>query len=128
MEKTKILKSELLPAMQTILQEYKDKTHKAQNSTCSLCKLYVHNKCCSCPMKVFNDYENNFPCINRLCRPMSCYPFTDNDNSNLLAVIAFYEKAIAKVEKMTEEELNKENAFNFLIKIDEKVAKKYEIL
>jgi hypothetical protein len=120
-----IEKFQLLPAMKTILQEYKDLTHRASTDHCKLCELYIYNYCLSCPMKVFGD-DDYYPCMARKCEPLSCYSSL-KDEPELKAVIEFYEKAIKRVKSMTEEELNKKDAFDFLIKIDKEVAEKYSI-
>ena len=43
------------------------------------------------------------------------------------AVIEFYEEVIKVVKTMTSKQMNKDNAFNFLIDIDNNVAKKYKL-
>jgi hypothetical protein len=127
MKKT-IKKSELLPAMETILQEYKDKTHDVNANTCKLCLLYYGSlpHCISCPMKVFGkNTDKAFSCMERKCDPVRCDSFLRS--KRLQRVIEFYEKTIEGVKLMTYKQLNKKDAFNFLIKNDEEVAKKYHI-
>jgi hypothetical protein len=77
----------------------------------------------------YEKYKNVYPCMKRKCEPVDCenggiYGST-KDSNELLAVIDFYKEAISIVKNMTSEELNKKNAFKFLIKIDKVVAKKY---
>ena len=59
-----------------------------------------------------------------LGEPIDCYYATEETNE-LKAVIELYKRAIKKVDSMTSEELNKRNAFRFLIKMDEEVAKEF---
>ena len=62
--------------------------------------------------------------MNRKCAPVDCdAPIV---REYLERVIEFYEAVIKKTARMTAKELNTEEAFKFLVKIDEKVAKKYE--
>jgi hypothetical protein len=130
--KTSIKKSELLPAMKKILQEYKNVSHKKRVTSCKLCKLYYvcYGNCSICPMTVFNiTGYSQFYCTNRQCRPVDCEIFYHKGITypEIERVIKFYKKAIERVESMTEEQLNKENAFKFLIDIDKEVAEKYSI-
>jgi hypothetical protein len=66
--------------------------------------------------------------MKRKCEPVDCDGYVTNDSNELLAVIDFYKEVISTVRNMTSEELNKKNAFKFLIKIDKKVAKKYSLV
>lgn len=125
-------KSELLEAMEAVLAQYKNNTHEC-NLTCSLCKLYftLKNSCPNCPMTVFKSYKGSLPCLYRKCEPIHCSPVNQNlselKKTKLLAVMEFYEKAIERIKLMTYEEVNKANAFKFLIDIDNEVAQKYQI-
>jgi len=63
--------------------------------------------------------------MNRRCEPVDCNKsYIDNEYN---AVIEFYEKAIKKIEKMSNIDLKKESTFKFLIAIDDKVAEKYDL-
>jgi hypothetical protein len=126
-------KAELLKAMKQILKEYKRNIHIASVAICPLCLLYnkdddkkhIGHECRLCPMHVFHKYSFDlYFCLYRKCEPINCNKNTKNTNE-LKAVIDFYKEAIATVQKMTEEQLNKPRSFSFLIKIDKLVAKKY---
>jgi hypothetical protein len=126
-----IEKGKLLWAMKMILREYKKNEHKALIDHCGLCRLYNrYNKeykkheCELCPMYVFYVTDCTYPCMRRKCEPIDCYYATE-DTNELKAVIELYKRAIKKVDSMTSEELNKRNAFKFLIKMDEEVAKEF---
>jgi hypothetical protein len=132
--KTTIKKTKLLKAMQTILQEYKEKRHEACVAKCKLCVLYYTNyhqlpdnthSCYKCPMIAFK-VDDDLACLHRRCEPVNCN-FKITTLKKLRAVIKFYEKAIEKVELMTKEQLNEENAFKFLIDIDNEIADNYKI-
>jgi hypothetical protein len=123
-------KKEILRAMRIILREYKNDEHTTSTTDCELCKLFLHKGesiCSLCPMFAFvheND-NNTYSCMNRKCEPVDCSrSYTDNEYN---AVIKFYEKAIKKIEKMSNDDLKKESAFEFLIAIDNKVAEKYDL-
>src|ERR1035437_2496053 len=124
-------KTELLQAMKKILKEYKNVKHSTTLSECSLCQLYYvrlsFNGCRSCPMNIFFEDDNVFPCLNRRCAPVNCDYSTSINNIKIKAVIEFYKKAIAKVAFMKNKELNEKDAFKFLIDIDNKAADKYEL-
>jgi hypothetical protein len=127
-----IEKGKLLSAMKMILREYKKNEHEAAVTRCKLCLLYNRyrkeykkHECELCPMYVFYDTDCiYYPCMKRYCEPIDCYYATE-DTNDLKAVIEFYKRAIKKVDSMTSEELNKRNAFKFLIKMDEEVAKEF---
>ena len=118
----KIKKGELIKAMQAVLVEYENNTHKC-DLTCPLCRLYFHlNReisCKECLMFVFHPHAS-LSCLYRKCEPISS---NEKNNINKLeAVKEFYKKAITKVKSMSYIEMNKPNAFKFLIKIDKEVA------
>ena len=128
--------TKLISAMETILQEYKERNHSTFTDNCSLCHLYREFFTCNikCPMCIFlglgGDYTH--PCMNRRCEPVNCYNSLRSIkiselNTKLNAVIEFYKKAIKKIKKMTDEELERKDAFNFLIKLDNKIADKYSL-
>ena len=122
----KIKKTELLKACETILQEYKDKTHEAVCSKCSLCKLYYHysgniRPCPQCPMRVFA-LRGAVGCNQRRCSPVFS---RECSNVQQQSVIEFYKLFIKKLIKMTDKEINKPKAFIFLREIDEMIANKY---
>lgn len=138
--KTPITKAKLISAMEKILQEYKKQTHSTMMDNCSLCRLYrtsQYDCMTSCPMYVFWDLSDNcsHPCMNRRCEPMNCHPFDyeaknlkiSKLNTKLNAVQEFYKEAIKKIKKMSNEEIKADNAFDFLIKLDKKVANKYRL-
>ncbi len=129
-------KTVLLEAMQTILQEYKDKTHWVSNERCSLCKLFYNDnemndkkECGKCPMTTFK-ININYGCMLRKCHPYDfrCYKIECNfiiDEPQYQAVMEFYIIAIQKIRLMTYKKINKANAFKFLIDIDNEIADKY---
>ena len=122
-------KNEILKAMRTILQEYKNDEHSTSTTDCKLCKLFLYKSspmCSLCPMFAFVHLDNNtYCCMNRRCEPVDCNKsYIDNEYN---AVIEFYEKAIKKIEKMSNIDLKKESTFKFLIAIDDKVAEKYDL-
>jgi hypothetical protein len=132
-----IKKLELLNAMRGILYDYENNKHRSTLDSCKLCRLYNRNcpqvhkdhECSLCPMYVFFETRNTiYPCMKRKCEPVDCDGYVTNDSNELLAVIDFYKEVISTVRNMTSEELNKKNAFKFLIKIDKKVAKKYSLV
>jgi hypothetical protein len=129
---TSVTKSQLISAMETILQEYKDRNHSTMAYNCSLCSLYRHDwtGCdTKCPMFTFWDLgdDHDHPCMNRRCRPVNCYSGIKISklNTKLNAVQEFYKKAIKKIKKMTDEEIERKDAFDFLIKLDNKIGDKY---
>ena len=65
-----------------------------------------------------------YPCTKRKCKPFSC-GHNPKNSIKYSKVIEFYEKAIEKVKSMTSKQLNKKDAFKFLIEIDNEVADKY---
>jgi hypothetical protein len=128
-----INKDTLLPAMQQILKEYKTKTHTAWVADCTLCQLFkrvidMNIECTKCPMTVFKGVEPNHLCLNRRCAPVSCPVNTEEELIKLKAVKEFYSLAIAKVKEMSNKELNADNAFNFLIDIDNELGDKYKLV
>jgi hypothetical protein len=126
-------KTELLKAMKKVLNEYKKNNHVARVDYCALCLLYnktddnthIGHECKFCPMFVFQNSMDWFPCMKRRCSPIDCDGDMTEDLNELKAVIDFYEEAINTVESMTASQLNESKAFMFLIKIDKLVAKKY---
>jgi len=128
-----IKKGELLKAMQRVLAEYQNNRHYC-DLTCPLCEVYyTHTKGCNqCIMKVFYSNKGSLPCLYRKCEPIHCSPINQNLSEQkkikLQAVMEFYKKAITKVKAMTSKEINKRNAFKFLIEIDNKIAEKYHII
>ena len=136
MATTKILikKRELLKAMKQILSEYKETKHTTKLNECGLCKMFYQDvndlfpQCTSCPMNVFEGKLSPYPCKHRKCEPIDC--FWESyflGTKKLEAVIEFYEETIKETERMTNENLKKENGFKFLIDIDERIAKKYKL-
>ena len=129
-----INKGELLSAMQTTLYEYEIGMHRIDITSCSLCCVYIddHNyECNDCPMFVFTKTSTyTYPCMKRKCVPVKCFRdlySTKKELIKLLNVKEFYERAIKRVESMSEEELNVENAFEFLIEIDKEVFEKHKL-
>jgi hypothetical protein len=126
-------KSEIFEAMEAVLADYKNNTHKC-DLTCPLCKHYfvlTLKGCPNCPMAVFRSSKGSLPCLYRKCEPITCSPVNQNlselKKTKLKAVMEFYEKAIEIVKTMTYKEINKRNAFKFLIDIDNEVAEKHQI-
>jgi hypothetical protein len=127
-----IEKTQLLKAMKKVMLEYKNGTHKASVDDCALCELYYKgedkkhrgHECRLCPMHIFYRKGGHpYPCMNR-----NCTPFTSDDGestSEIKEVTKFYKASIKVVETMSDEQLNAENAFKFLIKIDKDVFEKY---
>lgn len=120
--------------MNEVLSEYMRGTHAREFDKCSLCKIYFQNMslngaCGGCPMSVFS--ATACGCMSRKCRPVRNSPRDFDSDYNrkpeLKAVIEFYEKAIAAIEKKSDAELNEEFGFDFLIEIDKKVASQYFI-
>lgn len=92
-------------------------------------------------MHVFaNSDTGNYGCMLRKCAPVAfsnlvqdefCYYSYNNLNTGktrLAAVIEFYQKVIAAIEKMSYRELNKKDSFKFLVDIDNEVAEKYNLV
>jgi rubredoxin len=134
----KTKKSDLLEAMQTVLQEYKDKTHWVSCYKCSLCILFYDDmknedkECGKCPMTTFK-ISFNFGCVQRKCHPYDFRSYNSEKNNIIdyqryQAVMEFYEKVIEKVKLMTYKEINKAGSFKFLIDIDNEIAEKYQII
>ena len=145
----KIKKEQLVEAMEKILLEYKEKRHDSCVKYCTLCNLYYQDfydgsdfitvsgdhHCTNCPMFVFKT-SDDLACLDRKCEPMDCRDrFKDLANKKikirmtkqLKAVIEFYDKALQQVWSMTEKDLNKKNAFKFLVDIDNEVGAKYNL-
>ena len=127
-------KVRVLKAMRTILQEYKAKTHTTKLNECGLCKMFYQDvidlfpQCTSCPMNVFEGKLSPYPCKHRKCEPIDC--FWESyflGTKKIPAVIEFYEEAIKVVKTLTSRQMNKKDAFKFLINIDNNVAKKYKL-
>lgn len=154
--KKRISKIEVLSAMRQILDEYRNEIHLTRRDTCHLCILYNpirfshridSSNCICCPMHVFaNSNTGNYGCMLRKCAPVAfsdlvqdefCYYSYNNLNysynnlntgkTRLAAVIEFYQKVIAAIEKMSYRELNKKDGFKFLVDIDNEVARKYSL-
>ena len=137
MATTKILikKRELLKAMKQILSEYKETKHTTKLNECGLCKMFYQDvndlfpQCTSCPMNVFEREQlSPYPCKHRKCEPIDC--FWESyflGTKKIPAVIEFYEEAIKVVKTLTSRQMNKKDAFKFLINIDNNVAKKYKL-
>lgn len=112
----------LLEIMKTILNEYKEVSHKVDVTKCSLCiKYMINNACNDCPMVVFDGYSpySKYQCLSRKCEPVDCTFMSPND-IDLLRVIKFYELAIAKIESMSVNAIRK-SSFKFLVRIDKEV-------
>jgi hypothetical protein len=129
-----IKKRELLKAMKQILLEYKKTQHTTKLTECGLCKMFYEDindlfpQCTSCPMNVFEGNFSPFPCKKRKCEPIDCnWESYYLGTKKLPAVIEFYEEVIEIVKTMTSRQMNKVDAFKFLIDIDNKVAKKYKL-
>ena len=124
-----IKKDELLLALKTVLSEYQARTHKNMPKTCSLCQLYLQNSinCQECPMAVFKlrNRPYLYHCMNRKCRPTHCGRLMNE--VQLQRCIEFYRQIIPRVEAMTEEELNAENAFWWMLSVDYQVANMWDI-
>jgi len=117
-------KSILLEIMNQILHEYKSVNHHADITTCGLCREFMNREnydesCINCPMHVFEDYDNTYPCMARKSEPVDCR-FLDPKDKDLKRVIKFYEKVIAKIESMSTQAVAR-SSFKFLIKIDDEV-------
>jgi|ERR1035437_6364276 hypothetical protein len=129
-----IKKGELVKAMQQILLEYKNTSHTTRLNECGLCKLFyiedindIFHECASCPMNIFTG-KQIYPCKSRKCEPIDCkWESYYLGTKKLPAVIEFYEEAIKVIKTMTSRQMNKANAFKFLIDIDNNVAKKYKL-
>lgn len=119
-------KTRLLPIMQKILAEYRENKHRC-TMNCPLCSEYIDGwtDCSECPMHVFSPEETNLNCLKRRCIPVDCEDKVYKGHIKLQAVQEFYEKAIEVVETLSYDELNKANAFRFLLDIDNEVADKY---
>ena len=128
----KVVKSELLKLMKVTLKEYEENEHNLDRKKCSLCNTYLIDKhdwgpenCGSCPMGVFDGLgRSSVPCMNRKCYPIECEDHYSKDE--LDAVIEFYKQAIKVVKTMTAEQVQKEDAFKFLIEIDKEVFKQFD--
>ena len=126
----KIIKKQLIEACKQVLREYVDNTHVAINDSCVLCQTYRegdwHNGGCGdCLMEVF-DSGSQGGCLRRKCTPIDSRDFFKRSKETK-AVIEFYKLLIGRLETMTAKEMNKPNAFKFLIELDNQVANKYEL-
>jgi hypothetical protein len=66
--------------------------------------------------------------MNRYCEPVNCTDYLiEKRKFKIDRVVEFYVQTIEAVKSMTYKELNKKDAFRFLIKIDEEVDKKIPI-
>lgn len=126
MEK-KIIKRDLLAAMQNIRNEYLNNEHCVVVYRCHLCKLYFsHWHCDDCPMNIFNPKNKNvYSCMQRRCVPFDSHDKVYKKKEKTAAVIEFYDKAIEVVKTKTTAQLNRKNAFQFLVDIDNEVADKH---
>jgi hypothetical protein len=131
----KNLKQRTLSAMQVILQEYREKRHKAAIYYCPLCSEFYYGnnpngeRCQNCPMDIFkgkrkNKYSFNVGCLRRKCAPIYCHDYTKMTKT-LKRVIEFYEKAIEVLKNVKDEDFTKD-CFQRLIAIDEEIYKKYK--
>jgi hypothetical protein len=123
----RVTKENFLEAAETILQEYKKKSHRVSKSCCMLCELYNNeytnfNECAGCPMYVFKG-DHSYPCMNRSCEPVGCYPGMSK-TKKLQRVIEFYETVVKAVQEMPE--FDKVKLMRLLKKINNEVAVKYE--
>jgi|ERR1035437_1660775 hypothetical protein len=130
-----IKKGKLLTAMKKILLEYKNGTHKANLDDCALCKLYYKynndekhqgHGCHLCPMFTFFTKGDmpmpsryDYPCMKRNCEPIDCDGC--ETATEIKRVIEFYKEVIKVIKTMSADQLNKVDAFKFLIKIDKKI-------
>ncbi len=129
-----IVKADLLIAMEKTLQEYKDKKHFINVSDCFLCHIFHEYKywndksglhtCQDCPMYIFK-LHHIYPCMDRRCEPIDC--LGEKSLLKLRVVKEYYKRIIAKVNEISEEDLNKENAFQFLMDIDNEIADKHKV-
>ncbi len=129
-----IKKRELLKAMEQILREYKNTSHTTRLTECGLCKLYYMEvvvraeQCKLCPMSVFGRAWSQYPCKNRKCEPVDCtWEISYLGTKKLPVVIEFYEEAISVVKTMTSRQMNKKDAFKFLLNIDNWIAIKHKL-
>jgi len=129
-----IKKRELLKAMKQILLEYKNTSHTTRLNECGLCKMFYQDaddlfpQCTACPMNVFEGKLSPYPCKHRKCEPIDCkWESYYLGTKKIPAVIEFYEEVIKVVKTMTSRQMNKANAFKFLINIDINIAKKYKL-
>ncbi len=132
----------VLKAMREVLQKYLDRIHINQYDDCPLCELYRNTnyilelRCSGCPMYVFQKDEFQNGCISRNCTAVDCR-FIDNKNyitdddvcleTKLTAVIEFYKEAIEKIESMNFIVFMFTD-YQFLVEIDECVAKKFKLI
>lgn len=122
----KIYKEFLIALCKHILQEYIDKTHIPLNSNCVLCQAYrdgewLGGDCGICPMRIFTTLDGiGVGCSRRMCKPIFSKEFNKRAEETR-NVIKFYTLVIERLKLMSEEEMNKPDAFKFLIEIDESV-------
>lgn len=130
-------KDKILTAMQAILLEYKEKTHEASVMSCQLCRLFYtmedsymkesnYHTCHKCPMFVFNQ-NTDISCIMRKCNPVYCNEGQRN-TKRLKKVTEFYERIIAVVQNLSNDEVCKPRAWKFMIEIDNEVNEKYKLV
>ena len=125
----RVTKQNFLEAAETILREYKKKNHRVSKSVCKLCEFYndeylSKNECSGCPMYVFKG-DHCYPCMNRSCEPVGCYPGMKKTR-RLQRVIEFYEVVVKTVQEMPEEGFNKAKLMPILKKINKEVSDKYD--
>lgn len=130
-------KDQILKAMQIILMEYKERIHQGSIATCQLCMLFYtdedkymkaknYHTCHKCPMFVFHK-DDELSCLERKCKPISCHN-GQRDTKGLKKAIEFYERVIAVVKNLNNDEVCKPRAWKFMIEIDEEVSAKYKVV
>ena len=131
-------KDQILKAMRIILMEYTERIHEANIDLCQLCVLFFtaedkymkeknYHTCHKCPMFVFHKNDDEYSCMERKCKPINCRE-GQRPTKGLEKATEFYERVIAVVENMTNDEVCKPRTWKFLVEIDNEVYEKYKVV